>query len=52
VVTELPQWVMDTSTFIHFCRAGYSHILSALAPQSVVLLAREVEIEIDNAREC
>jgi predicted nucleic acid-binding protein len=42
---------MDTSTFTHFCRAGYSHILSALAPQSVVLVPREVEIEICNSRE-
>ena len=25
--------VMDTSTFTHFCRAGYGHILQALAPQ-------------------
>jgi predicted nucleic acid-binding protein len=43
---------MDTSTFTHFCRAGYLHILGALAPQAVVIVPREVEIEIDNAREC
>jgi predicted nucleic acid-binding protein len=42
---------MDTSTFTHFCRAGHSHILGALAPQTVVLVPREVEKEIDDARE-
>lgn len=50
-MTELPQWVMDTSAFTHFCRAGYSHILAALAPRAVVLVPREVEIEIGNGRE-
>ncbi|WP_313673107.1 hypothetical protein [Mycolicibacterium sp.] len=42
---------MDTSTFTHFSRAGFSHILSALAPELVVFVPREVEIEIDKARE-
>lgn len=40
---------MDTSTFTHFCRAGYGHILEALAPQGVVLIPRAVELEIDAA---
>ncbi|MCB9411192.1 hypothetical protein, partial [Mycolicibacterium sp.] len=44
------QWVMDTSTFTLFCRAGYGHILQAVAPQGVVLIPREVELEIDAAR--
>lgn len=43
--------MIGTSTFTHFCRAGHSHVISALAPKAVVLVPREVEIEIDNARE-
>lgn len=41
---------MDTSTFTHFGRAGYGQILATLAPQGVVLIPREVEVEIDVAR--
>jgi predicted nucleic acid-binding protein len=41
---------MDTSTFTHFYRAGYDHVLATLAPQGVVLVPREVELEIDKAR--
>ncbi|OOK67692.1 hypothetical protein BZL30_7569 [Mycobacterium kansasii] len=44
------QWVMDTSTFTHFCRAGHSGVLERLAPQGIVLVPREVEVEIDKAR--
>jgi hypothetical protein len=49
-VTKRSQWVMDTSTFTHFCRAGHEHILGTLAPQGVVLVPREVELEIEVAR--
>lgn len=41
---------MDTSTFTHFCRAGHSGVLERLAPQGIVLVPREVEVEIDKAR--
>lgn len=42
---------MDTSTFTHFFRAGYGVALGAVAPGGIVLVPREVESEIDRARE-
>ena len=42
---------MDTSTFTHFFRAGYGEVLGFVAPGAIVLVPREVETEIDRARE-
>jgi hypothetical protein len=32
LVTEPPQWVMDTSAYTHLCRAGHAYIIEKLAP--------------------
>lgn len=45
------QWVMDTSTFTHFFRAGYGDILGSVAPCGIVVVPREVEAEIEGARD-
>lgn len=50
MVSEPAQWVMDTSTYTHFSRAGIAHIIEQLAPHGVVLVPREVDIEIEAAR--
>jgi hypothetical protein len=42
---------MDTSTFTHFYRAGYGDVLGLVAPGAIVLVPREVEVEIERARE-
>lgn len=44
------QWVMDTSTYTHLCRAGYASIIENLAPNGVVLIPAEVNIEIERGR--
>jgi predicted nucleic acid-binding protein len=41
---------MDTSAYTHLCRAGYASIIEKLAPGGVVLIPREVEVEIEKAR--
>lgn len=50
MVSEPAQWVMDTSTYTHFCRAGIARIIEQLAPQGIVLVPREVDSEIEVAR--
>ncbi len=42
---------MDTSTFTHFFRAGHGTTLQAAAPGGIALIPREVETEIDRARD-
>lgn len=42
---EGPRWVMDTSTFTHFCRAGHQDILRRLAPQGLILIPDTVNGE-------
>ena len=44
------QWVMDTSAYTHFCRAGHAHIIQRLAPRGVVLIPQEVNDEIEKGR--
>ncbi|WP_186626568.1 hypothetical protein [Rhodococcus sp. BP22] len=41
------RWVMDTSTFTHFCRSGHEDILRRLAPQGLVLIPDTVNTEIE-----
>jgi predicted nucleic acid-binding protein len=50
-VTEPAQWVMDTSAYTHLCRAGHACIIEKLAPSGVVLIPREVDVEIKEGRE-
>jgi predicted nucleic acid-binding protein len=42
---------MDTSTYTHLCRAGYACIIEKLAPGGIVLIPREVDVEIEKARD-
>lgn len=42
---------MDTSTYTHLCRAGYEHLIRALAPGGIVLVPMEVSREVDAGRE-
>ena len=44
------RWVMDTSTFTHFWRAGHGDVLHALAPSGIILIPSEVNSEIENGR--
>ena len=37
---------MDTSAYTHLCRAGYATVIERLAPGGVVLIPRQVDIEI------
>ncbi|MBP2409018.1 hypothetical protein [Brachybacterium fresconis] len=41
---------MDTSTFTHFWRAGHSHVLNELAPDGIILIPSEVNVEIEQGR--
>lgn len=41
------RWVMDTSTFTHFSRAGHEDVLRRLAPQGLVLIPDTVNTEIE-----
>lgn len=46
------QWVMDTSAFTHWHRAGHGEILRRVAPRGgVVLIPDSVNVEIEKARE-
>lgn len=45
------QWVMDTSTYTHFCRAGRADILRRLAPSGIILVPSDVSTEIEAGRE-
>lgn len=49
-MTEGTQWVMDTSTYMHTCRAGYGSVIQKLAPHGVVLIPSEVNTEIEHRR--
>ncbi|WP_032374505.1 hypothetical protein ACN9MI_08625 [Rhodococcoides fascians] len=40
------RWVMDTSTFTHFCRAKREDVLQRLAPQGLILIPDSVDSEI------
>ena len=42
---------MDTSTYTHLCRAAYASIIEQLSPGGVVLIPREVDVEIEKARD-
>ena len=42
---------MDTSAYTHLCRAGYGTIIPQLAPSGVVLIPRQVDIEIARGRD-
>lgn len=48
---EGARWVMDTSTFTHFCRAGHHDILRRLAPQGLILIPDTVYAEVENGRD-
>ncbi len=47
-MTEPAQWVMDTSAYTHLCRSGHACIIEKLAPGGVILIPREVDVEIKN----
>ena len=49
-MTELPGWVMDTSTFTHLCRANHATIIEKLAPRRLVLIPTDVNEEIERGR--
>lgn len=42
---------MDTSAFTHCFRAGYGDVLGAVAPLGIVYVPREVEMEVERARD-
>lgn len=42
---------MDTSTYTHLCRAGYVGIIEKLAPGGIVLIPRQVEVEVEKGRD-
>lgn len=44
------RWVMDTSTFTHFCRAKREDVLQRLAPQGLILIPDSVDVEIGRGR--
>ncbi|MGA6205477.1 hypothetical protein ACPESR_12035 [Nocardia testacea] len=48
---EEARWVMDTSTFTHFCRAGHQEILHRLAPQGLILIPDTVHTEVEHGRD-
>jgi len=45
------RWVMDTSTFTHFCRAKREDVLHRLAPQGLILIPDSVGVEIERGRD-
>ena len=45
------RWVMDTSAYIHLCRAGHASLIEALAPDGIVLVPADVSTEIDRGRD-
>lgn len=45
------RWVMDTSTFTHFCRAGHVEVLRRLAPQGLILIPDTVHGEVEAGRD-
>lgn len=45
------RWVMDTSTFTHFCRAKREDVLQRLAPQGLILVPDSVDVEIGRGRD-
>lgn len=49
-VTDSSQWVMDTSTYTHLCRAGHGDVIRELAPDGVVLVPTDVNSEIEAGR--
>lgn len=50
-MTEGLGWVMDTSTYTHLSRAGHESLVGQLAPESLVLIPTEVNVEIEEGRE-
>lgn len=44
------RWVIDTTAYTHFCRAGHADILAALAPAGVVVVTTDVNAEVENGR--
>lgn len=42
---------MDTSVYTHLCRAGYATTIPQLAPGGLVLIPRQVDIEIARGRD-
>ena len=47
-MSPAPRWVMDTSTFTHFFRAGHQEILRVLAPQGMILIPDTVHFEVQD----
>src|SRR5438034_3990447 len=43
-------WVMDTSTFMHLCRAGHAEIIERLPPGRSVLIPTDANDEIEPGR--
>lgn len=46
-----PRWVMDTTAYIHLCRAGHAEIIGKLAPTGEVVVPSDVSTEIEQSRE-
>lgn len=44
------RWVIDTSTYVHLCRAGRGSLIRQLAPGGQVLIPTSVSAEIENSR--
>lgn len=45
------RWVMDTSTFTHFLRAGRGSVLQRLAPAGLILIPDTVNAEVETGRD-
>lgn len=50
-VAHSTRWVMDTSTFSHFCRAGHADLLRQLAPEGLILIPDTVWAEVETGRD-
>lgn len=51
LVGDAPGWVMDTSTYTHFHRAGHGEVLRDTHPGRLVLVPNDVAREIEAGRE-
>ena len=44
-------WITDTSVFTHLARAGHLDILQGLAPNGIVIVPSQVDVEIQRSQE-
>jgi predicted nucleic acid-binding protein len=51
MVTDSPRWVLDTSVYTHFFRAGHGNIIRELAPSATIVIPTDVINEITAGRE-